>query len=312
MIPKLKAFSCACMLICMATYLQPAIAQPSREQSRSMVMTQYGIVATSQAVASQAGAAILARGGNAVDAAIAANAALGVIEPMMNGVGGDLFAIVYDAKTKELYGLNASGWAPKAMTIEALKAKGIVKQIPDAGILSVTRKLAVILHSMWRNGQRFPPFPQAARRRPELPIRQPEWVAPQPQYNRQDGSEAARSEQRFGVKVASANQSRARVTAGKGWVAHILVCFLAYVLWKTLSQWCQRAGLGDEPRKIFAELQQISLVDVVLPTRTGVSIRKRCVSHPPTIKPSCFSGSACKSLPHRICRFVVTTSICQQ
>jgi transposase len=62
--------------------------------------------------------------------------------------------------------------------------------------------------------------------------------------------------------------------------AHILVCFLAYVLWKTLGLWCQRAGLGDEPRKIFAELQQISLVDVVMPTRTGVSIRKRCVGRP--------------------------------
>lgn len=62
--------------------------------------------------------------------------------------------------------------------------------------------------------------------------------------------------------------------------AHILICFLAYVLWKTLGQWCQRAGLGDESRKIFAELQQISLVDVVLPTRAGVSIRKRCASRP--------------------------------
>ena len=90
-----------------------------------MVMTQYGVVATSQAVASQAGAAILAKGGSAVDAAIAANAALGVIEPMMNGVGGDLFAIVYEAKTKKLYGLNASGWAPKAISVEALKAKGL-------------------------------------------------------------------------------------------------------------------------------------------------------------------------------------------
>jgi gamma-glutamyltranspeptidase/glutathione hydrolase len=100
---------------------------PAREQSRSMVMTQYGIVATSQAVASQAGAAILAKGGSAVDAAIAANAALGVIEPMMNGVGGDLFAIVYDAKTKQLYGLNASGWAPKGLSIEALKEKGLTK-----------------------------------------------------------------------------------------------------------------------------------------------------------------------------------------
>ena len=58
------------------------------------------------------------------------------------------------------------------------------------------------------------------------------------------------------------------------------VCFLAYVLWKTLGQWCQRAGLGDEPRKIFAELQEISLVDVVLSTRNSVWIRKRCVSRP--------------------------------
>ncbi|HEX5235013.1 MAG TPA: gamma-glutamyltransferase [Silvibacterium sp.] len=98
---------------------------PAREQSRSMVMTQYGIVATSQAVASQAGAAVLAKGGSAVDAAIAANAALSVIEPMMNGVGGDLFAIVYEAKTGKLYGLNSSGWAPKGLSIDALHAKGL-------------------------------------------------------------------------------------------------------------------------------------------------------------------------------------------
>lgn len=62
--------------------------------------------------------------------------------------------------------------------------------------------------------------------------------------------------------------------------AHILVCFLAFVLWKTLGMWCHRAGLGGEPRKVFAELEQISLVDVVLPTRAGISIRKRCVSRP--------------------------------
>ncbi|HEY3988410.1 MAG TPA: gamma-glutamyltransferase [Acidobacteriaceae bacterium] len=125
------------MVVTSIDYLS-AQNDPAREQSRSMVMTQYGIVATSQAVASQAGAAVLARGGSAVDAAIAANAALGVIEPMMNGVGGDLFAIVYDAKTKRLYGLNASGWAPKGMTIEALKTKGVVKEIPASGIDSVT------------------------------------------------------------------------------------------------------------------------------------------------------------------------------
>lgn len=62
--------------------------------------------------------------------------------------------------------------------------------------------------------------------------------------------------------------------------AHILVCFLTYVLWKTFARWCHRAGLGDQPRKVFAELEQIALVDVVLPTRSGISIRKRCVSRP--------------------------------
>jgi len=62
--------------------------------------------------------------------------------------------------------------------------------------------------------------------------------------------------------------------------AHILVCFLAYVLWKTLAQLCQRAGLGNEPRKVFEELADITLVDVVLPTRNGVTIRKRCVARP--------------------------------
>jgi hypothetical protein len=62
--------------------------------------------------------------------------------------------------------------------------------------------------------------------------------------------------------------------------AHIPICFLAYVVWKTLGQGCQRAGLGDEPRKIFAALQQISLVDVELPTRAGISIPKQCVSRP--------------------------------
>src|ERR1700756_3585278 len=120
--PKRVLWGVLCMLSLAS--LLPAQQDPSREQARSIVMTQYGIVATSQSVASQAGAAILARGGSAADAAIAANAALGVIEPMMNGVGGDLFAIVYDAKTKQLYGLNSSGWAPKGLSIEALKAKG--------------------------------------------------------------------------------------------------------------------------------------------------------------------------------------------
>src|SRR5438309_10309783 len=96
-----------------------------RSHARSMVITRYGIVATSHVQASQAGAQVLARGGSAVDAAIAANSTLGVTEPMMNGVGGDLFAIYWDAKSGKLYGLNASGWAPHGLTVEHLKQKGI-------------------------------------------------------------------------------------------------------------------------------------------------------------------------------------------
>jgi len=113
-----------------------ALAQ-DRTNARSMVVSPYGIVATSQVQASQAGAEILSRGGTAIDAAIAANATLGVMEPDMNGIGGDLFAIYWNAKTGKLYGLNASGWAPKALTIEHLKSKGETR-MPGAGIDSVT------------------------------------------------------------------------------------------------------------------------------------------------------------------------------
>lgn len=62
--------------------------------------------------------------------------------------------------------------------------------------------------------------------------------------------------------------------------SHILVCFLAYVLWKMLSQMCRSAGLGDEPRQVLEELSRIRLVDVILPTKAGVEIRKRCISKP--------------------------------
>jgi gamma-glutamyltranspeptidase / glutathione hydrolase len=108
-----------------------------RSNARSMVITRYGIVATSHVQASVAGAKILERGGSAVDAAIAANAVLGVTEPMMNGMGGDLFAIYWEAKTGKLYGLNASGWAPLGLTIAHVKAKDATA-MPLQGIDSVT------------------------------------------------------------------------------------------------------------------------------------------------------------------------------
>ena len=108
-----------------------------RTQGRSMVISRRGVVSAESPLAAQAGATVLAHGGNAIDAAVATNAVMGVVEPMMNGIGGDLFAIVYDAKSGKLYGLNASGWAPAGLSIEFLKSKGIAK-MPQERIQSVT------------------------------------------------------------------------------------------------------------------------------------------------------------------------------
>jgi gamma-glutamyltranspeptidase/glutathione hydrolase len=112
-------------------------AGAGRSYGRSMVISQYGIAATSQILASQTAAGILSRGGSAVDAAIAANAVLGVVEPMMDGIGGDLFALYWDAHAKQYVGLNASGAAPRALTPAFLAGKG-VKEMPAFGIQSVT------------------------------------------------------------------------------------------------------------------------------------------------------------------------------
>jgi gamma-glutamyltranspeptidase/glutathione hydrolase len=122
---------------CIVFFAVVCLSAQDRSYGRSVVITKYGIVATSYVQASQAGARILEQGGSATDAAIAANAVLGVTEPMMNGVGGDLFAIYWDSKTGKLYGLNASGWAPKKLTIEYLKSKGATG-MPQSGIDSVT------------------------------------------------------------------------------------------------------------------------------------------------------------------------------
>jgi gamma-glutamyltranspeptidase / glutathione hydrolase len=108
-----------------------------RTQARSMVITRYGIVATEHPLASQIGASMLAHGGNAIDAAVAANAAMGVFEPMMNGIGGDLFAMIYESKSGKLYGLNASGWSPAGLTPDFLKQRGVVT-MPQTGINAVT------------------------------------------------------------------------------------------------------------------------------------------------------------------------------
>src|SRR2546421_1203762 len=126
----------ALLLVFMLAISYGVFAQ-DRSYGRSMVVTDRGITATSHFLASQAGAQILARGGSAIDAAIAANAVLGVTEPMMNGIGGDLFLIYWDAKSGKLYGLNASGWAPRGLSIDFLKKQGITA-MPQDGIHSVT------------------------------------------------------------------------------------------------------------------------------------------------------------------------------
>ena len=105
-------------------------------QGRSMVVSKFGIVSTPQFLASQAGAHILEKGGNAIDAAIAANAVMGVVQPYVNGIGGDLFMVYYEAKTGKVYGLNSSGWTPKALTIECLKDKGVT-EINPIGVESI-------------------------------------------------------------------------------------------------------------------------------------------------------------------------------
>src|SRR5271157_1428510 len=104
-------------------------------KTRSAVLARQGMAATSQPLATAAAIRVLQKDGNAVDAAIAANAVLGVVEPMSCGLGGDLFAIVWDKKTKKLYGLNASGRAPAAATIDLFKTKGLTA-IPTHGPLS--------------------------------------------------------------------------------------------------------------------------------------------------------------------------------
>src|SRR5258708_35839653 len=128
-----------CLLAALISAMTMTIDLSAQDRSygRSTLVTDLGIVATSHYLASQAGAQVLAKGGSAMDAAIAANATLGVTEPMMNGIGGDLFLRYGDSKTGKLYGLNASGFAPRKLTIEFLAQHGITA-MPREGIQSVT------------------------------------------------------------------------------------------------------------------------------------------------------------------------------
>jgi len=121
-----------------ALLLASGAGAPLPVPGRSVIASQFGVAASSQPLAAEAAVQILLKGGNAVDAAIAANSTQGLMEPTGNGIGGDLYAVVYIAKEDKLYGLNASGWSPKAMTIDFLKGKGVTGKLPQRGVYTVT------------------------------------------------------------------------------------------------------------------------------------------------------------------------------
>ena len=127
--------------LCLALFLTLAHSQDRITgkpfATRSEVIAQHGMACTSQPLATQVALDILKAGGNAIDAAIAANAVLGLVEPTGNGIGGDLFAVVWDADTKELCGLNASGRSPRSLTIDYFRENGYEK-IPAYGPLPVS------------------------------------------------------------------------------------------------------------------------------------------------------------------------------
>ena len=124
--------------------------------TRSEVIAQNGMAATSHPLATQVALDILKKGGNAIDAAIAANACLGLMEPVSNGIGGDLFAIVWDAKAQKLHGLNGSGRSPKSLTLDYFLENGY-KDIPAYGPLPVSVPGCHLVRDWWRQ------FPDSAR-----------------------------------------------------------------------------------------------------------------------------------------------------
>lgn len=136
----IRRLACVALGVTAVTTMSDSVAAtdpPRPRVGRSLVATRYGIVAASQPLAARAGTLILERGGNALDAAIAANATMGVMEPTGNGIGGDLFVLYWNAGEKKLYGLNSSGWASTGATPESLAAKGITR-LPNRGVHTIT------------------------------------------------------------------------------------------------------------------------------------------------------------------------------
>lgn len=137
----MKDFASLCLFCFLSTVPLCGLAQDrltgETHTTRSEILARHGMAATSQPLATQVALDILKKGGTAMDAAIAANAVLGLVEPASCGIGGDIFAIVWDAGSRQLYGFNGSGRAPKSLTIDYFKARGM-KYMPFSGPLPVT------------------------------------------------------------------------------------------------------------------------------------------------------------------------------
>jgi len=161
-----KLFLCLTALLCSSASFVQAYDRITGSEfaSRSEVIAQNGMAATSQPLATQVALDILKAGGNAVDAAIAANAVLGLVEPTGNGIGGDLFAIIWDAKTQKLYGLNASGRSPQSLSLNYLKSQG--DKIPPYGPLPVSVPGAV--DGWFEMHQKFGKLPMANLLQPTI------------------------------------------------------------------------------------------------------------------------------------------------
>jgi gamma-glutamyltranspeptidase/glutathione hydrolase len=163
---KIRAIAVALMAVMVSgVEIRPAAQEgeapaqrPRVLVGRSKIATKFGIVAASQPLAARAGVQILERGGNAIDAAIATNAVMGLVEPHYNGIGGDVFAIYYEARTGKLYGLNGGGWAPTGLTPQLIRSKGNTR-MPGSGIFTVTVPGAVKGWEMMR--ARFGSLPMA-------------------------------------------------------------------------------------------------------------------------------------------------------
>ena len=137
---KTGLFTPACAMV-LAMAVIPAMAADrvtgKNFATRSEVIAPQAMAATSHPLVTQIALGVMKDGGNAIDAAIAANAALGLMEPTGNGIGGDLFAIVWDANSEQLYGLNASGRSPRSLTLEYFTEQGM-ESIPPYGPLPVS------------------------------------------------------------------------------------------------------------------------------------------------------------------------------